>query len=171
MNHTNTQRASFIFDTSRVPWLKRFLLKMLDVMAWGAWLLLWLPLLTGLVALLSNQSKGLDPVLVGFAKALGIGAAFLGVMWLLFTAWTVVRRMNMLSIRQSISRTKHILHIDNLAKTFLLKEDVLQDWQQTQIMLAHHSEDTGWLQHIDELPMITGRAFDPADYAIIIKPH
>jgi poly-beta-1,6-N-acetyl-D-glucosamine biosynthesis protein PgaD len=171
MNHANVQRASFIFDTSRVPWLKRFLLKMLDVLAWGAWLLLWLPLLTGLVALLDGQSQGLNPVLTGFAKAVGIGAAFLGVMWLLFMAWTVVRRVNMLSIRQSISHTKHILHVDHLAKTFLLQKDVLQDWQQTQIMLAHHSEDTGWLQHIDELPMISGRAFDSADYAIIIKPH
>jgi poly-beta-1,6-N-acetyl-D-glucosamine biosynthesis protein PgaD len=171
MNHTNAQLASFIFDTSRVPWLKRFLLKMLDVMAWGAWLLLWLPLLTGVVALLNDQSKGLDPVLVGFAKTLGFGVAFLGVMWLLFMVWTLVRRVSLHSIRQSINQTKGMLQIDNLANAFSLKKDVLQDWQKSQIMLAHHSEDTGWLQHIDELPIITGRTFDPADYAIIIKPH
>jgi poly-beta-1,6-N-acetyl-D-glucosamine biosynthesis protein PgaD len=171
MNHASVQHASFIFDTSQVPLLKRFLLKMVDVMAWGAWLLLWLPLLTGLVALLGGQSLRPDSVLVGFATAIGIGMAFLGLMWLVFMAWTVAQRTNMQSIRESISHTKHIFHIDHLAKTFLLPKDVLQDWQETQVMLAHHSEDTGWLQHIDELPMISGRAFDSADYAIIIKPH
>ncbi len=171
MLHANLQHPSFVFDTARVPWLKRFLQKALDVLAWGAWLLLWLPLLTGLTALISGHSQGLDPVLVGFAKAIGIGAAFLGVMLLLFTAWTVARRVSLLNIRQSISQTKQMLHIDHLAKAFSLQKDVLEDWQQTQIMLAHHSEDTGWLQHIDELPIISGRTFDPADYAIIIKPH
>ncbi len=171
MNLTRSPLASFVFDTAHVPWVKRFLLKMLDVIAWGAWLLLWLPLITGLIALFSGQSRGLDPVLVSFAKALGFGAFFLLMMWLVFIAWLAIRDINFMLIRNTFKRTKQVLHINQLAKVFALKEDALQDWQKSQIMLAHHSEDTGWLEHIDSLPHITGRAFDPADYAIIIKPR
>jgi poly-beta-1,6-N-acetyl-D-glucosamine biosynthesis protein PgaD len=171
MNRAHSPLVSFVFDTARVPWVKRFLLKMLDVLAWTAWLLLWLPLITGLVALFKDQTRAIDPVLISFVKALGFGAVLLLTMWLLFMAWSGVRDINFMRIRHTLNRTKQALHIDQLAKVFALKEDALQDWQKSQIMLAHHSEDTGWLEHIDELPHITGRAFDPADYAIIIKPH
>ena len=171
MNLTRSPLVSFVFDTAHVHWVKRFLLKMLDVMAWGAWLLLWLPLITGLIALFNGQSRGLSPMLVSFVKALGFGAFFLLFMWLIFMAWLAIRDINFMLIRNTFKRTKQVLHIDQLAKVFALKQDALQDWQKSQIMLAHHSEDTGWLEHIDSLPHITGRAFDPADYAIIIKPH
>ena len=171
MEHAHSPLVSFVFDTSRVPWIKKLLLKMLDVLAWSAWLLLWLPLITGLTAFFNNPSRGIDPVLISFVKALGFGAVLLLTMWLLFMAWSGVRDISFMRIRHTLTRTKQALHIDQLAKVFSLKEDALQDWQKSQIMLAHHSEDTGWLEHIDSLPHITGRAFDPADYAIIIKPH
>lgn len=171
MDRTHSPLVSFVFDTAKVPWIKQFLLKMLDVMAWTGWLLLWLPLITGLAALLKDRSHGIDPILISFAKALGFGVVLLLVMWLLFMAWSAVRDVTFMRIRSTLHRTKQALHIDQLAKVFALKEDALQDWQKSQIMLAHHCEDTGWLEHIDELPHITGRAFDAADYAIIIKPH
>ena len=171
MEHAHSPLVSFVFDTARVPWVKKLLLKMLDVVAWTGWVLLWLPLMTGLIAFFNDRSQGMDPVVVGFVKALGFGAVLLLTMWLLFMAWSGVRDISFMRIRHTLNRTKQALHIDQLAKVFALKEDALQDWQKSQIMLAHHCEDTGWLEHIDELPHITGRAFDAADYAIIIKPH
>lgn len=170
MDYKHLPQLSFVYDTARVPWVKRFALKTLDILAWSAWLLLWLPLLTGLIALFSGQSH-IDPVLINFGKVLGFGALFLVIMWLLFMTWSAVRDIGLSHLRNTLNRTKSALHIGQLAKVFALQEDTLRDWQKSQIMLAHHSEDTGWLQHIDPLPHIIGRAYDPAEYAIIIKPH
>lgn len=167
MNTAITAEQAFIFDTSQVPWSRRYTLKLLDALAWCGWALLWLPL----VYSLNEVSLGNNAAAAGFFSALGFGVLLLGGLWLIFMVWARIQANGSLSIRRSLRRARKMLHIDQLAATFLLQKDVLSEWQGSQIMVAHHSEATGWLEHIDSLPHLDDRLYDGAEPCIIIKPH
>jgi poly-beta-1,6-N-acetyl-D-glucosamine biosynthesis protein PgaD len=166
MNSTLLPSRHLIFDTTQIPMGRRFMLKFLDFAAWGGWLFLWLPLLNSVYDL----SFASNSLLNGFLNALGFGIVLLLAILVLFMAWTQLQVKSAVSLRRGLDRARDILHIDQLAASFSLKKEALSDWQDSQVMVAHHSEDTGWLEHIDALPQLSDRFYPLSEMAIIIKP-
>jgi poly-beta-1,6-N-acetyl-D-glucosamine biosynthesis protein PgaD len=165
----NQSTKPLIFDTSRVPWCKRYLLRLIDATGWGLWLLLWMPLTLSAEKLLSSGGH-MDSALAGLLGAVGFGALAVLVMAAAFLGWTLLQRLGALALRRRLSRARQFLKSEVLAKAFSINHQSLSQWQDSQIMLAHHSDDTGWLQHIDALPFIDRRDFDASPPAIIWKP-
>jgi poly-beta-1,6-N-acetyl-D-glucosamine biosynthesis protein PgaD len=165
----NQSTKPLIFDTSRVPWCKRYLLRLIDVTGWGLWLLLWMPLTLSAEKLLSSGGH-MDSALAGLLDAVGFGALAVLLMAAAFLGWTLKQRLGALALRRRLSRARRFLKPEVLAKAFSINHQSLSQWQDSQIMLAHHSDDTGWLQHIDALPFIDRRDFDASPPAIIWKP-
>ena len=168
MTHSKTAKP-LIFDTSRLPWPKRYLLRLIDATGWSLWLLLWLPITTSAQKLFSSGGQ-MDSALVGLLDAIAFGALAVLVMAAVFVSWTQNQSRSALTLRRRLRRARHFLKTELLAKVFAINHQSLKSWQDSQIMLAHHSEDTGWLQHIDELPFILGRPNDASPPLIILKP-
>jgi poly-beta-1,6-N-acetyl-D-glucosamine biosynthesis protein PgaD len=165
----NALKKPLIFDASCVPWPKRYLLRLMDATGWGLWLLLWLPMASSAEKLMRSGGQ-MDSALGGLLYAVGLGALAVLVMAAVFLGWTLNQRRGALALRRRLRRARHFLKIEVLAKVFAINHQSLSKWQDSQIMLAHHSDDTGWLQHIDALPFISSRGLDSSQPAIIWKP-
>ena len=158
-----------IFDSSRVPWGKRYFLLLIDATGWALWLLLWLPMTSSAQKLLASGGR-IDAVLLGFIGAVGFGALAVLIMVAVFAGWTQNQHRSALALKRRLRRARNFIKTDVLAKLFAINHQSLSRWQNSQIMLAHHSDDTGWLQTIDELPIIINRNFDASPLGIIWKP-
>jgi poly-beta-1,6-N-acetyl-D-glucosamine biosynthesis protein PgaD len=158
-----------IFDSSHIPWSKRMVFRLLDATGWSLWLLLWVPMTSSAQRLLSNGGE-MDLTLTGLRDAVGFGAMAVFAMAVVFAGWTQNQRCSALAIRRRLRRARRLLNPEVLAKVFALSHQSLSKWQDSQIMLAHHSDDTGWLQHIDALPVVLDRLNDASPPAIIWKP-
>lgn len=143
-----------VFDSSRVPWGRRYLLRLLDITGWTLWLLLWLPMTSSAQKFLGSGGR-IHIALLGLFSAVGFGALAVLIMVAIFAGWTQNQHRCALSLKRKLRRARNLLEAEVLAKLFAINHQSLSRWQNSQIMLAHHSDDTGWLQHIEELPMIT----------------
>ena len=157
-----------IFDTAGIPWPKRYFLKLINATGWGLWLLLWLPVTSSAQKLLSSGGQ-MDSALIGLVDAIAFGALAVLLMAAAFAGWSQNQRRGALAVRRQLRRARKFLKTELLAQVFAIDHRSLSKWQNSQIMLAHHSDDTGWLQTIDELPFIYDRNFDASPPAIILK--
>lgn len=158
-----------IFDRSLVPWPRQYGLHLINAAGWCLWLLLWMPVSLSAQKLWVG-SEPPDAVLAGLFSAIGFGVLAVVLMTALFAGWTVNQRRAALALRRRLQRARRFLKTDVLAKVFALNHQSLSQWQDSQIMLAHHSDDTGWLKHIEALPAITSRSLDALAPLITIKP-
>ena len=158
-----------IFDCSLVPWPKRYGLRAINAAGWSLWLLLWMPVSSSAQKLLAGGAP-LDAALAGLFSAISFGALAVLTMAALFAGWTFNQRRGALALRRRLQRARRFLKTEVLAKVFAINHQSLSQWQDSQIMLAHHSDDTGWLQHIDALPTVMSRSLDASAPLIIWKP-
>ena len=147
-----TLHKPLIFDCSSVPWPKRNVLRLVNAVGWSLWLVLWLPVTSSAQKLLLGGTP-LDAVLTGLFSAVCFGIIAIVVMAALFFGWTLNQRRSALAFRRQLQHARRFLKIEVLAKVFAINHQSLSRWQDSQIMLAHHADDTGWLRHMDELPL------------------
>ena len=167
MTHSRPSKP-LIFDTAGIPWPKRYLQRLLNATGWSLWLLLWLPITSSAQKLLSSGGQ-MDSALIGLLDAIALGALAVLVMAAAFLGWSQNQRRGALTVGRRLRRARCFLKTEVLAKVFAIDHQSLSKWQDSRIMLAHHSDDTGWLQTIDELPFIHNRSYDASSPAIILK--
>ena len=167
MTHSAPQKP-LIFDSARIPWPKRYFQRLINATGWSLWLLLWLPVTSSAQKLLSTGGQ-LDSELIGLINATSFGALAVLIMSVVFAGWSQNQRRGDLAPQRRLRRAHCFLKTELLAKVFAIDHRSLCKWQDSQVMLAHHSDDTGWLQTIDELPFILHRSFDASPPTIILK--
>ena len=169
MISTPSTLTPLVFDCSHVPWTTRYVLRLVNATGWSLWLLLWIPVTPTALHLLAGGAP-LQNALVGLMGAILFGTLAVLIMAALFFVWGLFQHRGALALRRRLQRARRFLNIEVLANVFALNHQSLSHWQDSQIMLAHHSDDTGWLQHIDALPEILGRENDASAPLIIWKP-
>lgn len=155
MTNTQTLTANpLIYDRAVVPWRGRSIQKLLDVCAWTGWILLWMPVTIAIYKIVFEQPISGDPILTDLWRQVLLSVTMFISLWLLFIGWTKLARRRAVRARFAQRRhatrqlSKPALCLDKLAHTFLLNRELLLGWQALQVMVAHHSEDTGWLCQI-----------------------
>lgn len=167
MTHSRTLKP-LIFDITGIPWPRRYLQRLINAAGWSLWLLLWMPITSSAQKLLSDGGQ-MDPALIGLLDAIALGALAVLLMAIAFAGWSQNQRRGALAPRRRLQRARCFLKTEVLAKVFAIDHRSLCRWQGSQVVLAHHSDDTGWLQTIDELPFIRNSAFNAASPTIILK--
>jgi poly-beta-1,6-N-acetyl-D-glucosamine biosynthesis protein PgaD len=155
MMNTQTHNSNpLIYDRAAVPWRGRSLQKLLDIVAWTGWFSLWMPVTIAMYKIIFEQHVSGDPILTDLWRQVSLSATMFISLWLLFVGWTKLARRRAVRLRFSQRRhaTKQLgnpaICLDKLANTFSLDKELLLGWQSMQVMVAHHSEDTGWLHQI-----------------------
>jgi poly-beta-1,6-N-acetyl-D-glucosamine biosynthesis protein PgaD len=154
MNTQTLTSNPLIYDRAAVPWRGRSLQKLLDVLAWTGWLSLWMPVTIAMYKIIFEQHVSGDPILTDLWRQVSLSATMFISLWLLFVGWTKLVRRRAVKTRFAqrhctVSRMKKSeLCLNKLAHTFSLDKELLLGWQALQVMVAHHSEDTGWLCRI-----------------------
>jgi poly-beta-1,6-N-acetyl-D-glucosamine biosynthesis protein PgaD len=156
MNKQTQTSNPLIYDRAAVPWRRRSVQKLLDAFAWLGWLSLWMPVTNAMYKIIFAQNLVGDPILTDLWQQVALGATVFIGLWLLFIGWTKLARRRVVRTRfaqrhrVASHRKKSGLCPNELAQTFSLDRELLLGWQTLQVMVAHHSEDTGWLYQIQK---------------------
>lgn len=131
---TNKKNPLIIDLRDQLPWRKRYLSNTTTLLLWGAWLLLWRPMILVIGLIYAHKVSLLDHLFDTFRLVVENGFTALVACALSLWMWSTL-------VSPKSKQDAEAKKLDDYAKYFGINQAHLQDARQQKVVYVHHNEE------------------------------
>lgn len=136
------QKNPLIIDLrDQLPWRKRYISNTGTLLLWGAWLLLWRPMVVMVELIYEHKISLLDHLFDTFRLVLENGFTALVACAITLWMWSTL-------VSPKAKRATEPKELNDYAKYFGLNQEHLQDARKQKVVYVHHNQD-GKITHLN----------------------